>query len=478
MRKLLLISLGIVAGLVALAVVAFLVLDPFDDGAPSGDVVSLWPDVPPAHVDVVSDEGPVELGTAFTSKVEGEVAGVRFWWTPRNTGPHVATLWSPDGEKLATVDFDEAGGQEGWRTAWFEKPVEIEQGERYVVSYHAPQGRFAQTVGFNGQSFSGALAVERGKSGVYAEGAKSTFPTKSWESSQYWVDPLFTPRGEVPEAAAPSVPKIVDTDDFKASGFPTSADTGVPKDWEPKQTYTGDLDIDEPGTVLEDVRIVNGVLHVRAPDVTIRRVEFVGSRIDNLHANACNNDLVIEDSSFVRGDTELFQPAVQFGGYTATRVKVIGLSEGLRAGGAEHGCGPVVVEDSYVSIAPADGCPDVEWHGDGFQANSAAPVTIRDTTILLNHDEGCLGNGAIFHPENSGNQRLTVQDVLVGGGGFSFRLGTPGSVSGLKVVSDSWQYGPSHVTTCDRATWGAGNEIVSVSKDGDISAVAPLSCGR
>ncbi|MFH7322132.1 DUF4082 domain-containing protein [Aeromicrobium sp. JJY06] len=475
MRRLVLIGLALGVGLVALAAAAFFVLDPFDDGAPSGDVVSLWPEVPPAHVDVVSDADPVELGTAFTSKVEGDVAGVRFWWTPRNEGPHTASLWSPDGERLATVDFEQAGGQEGWRTAWFDQPVEISEGERYVVSYHAPRGHFAQTVGFSGQSYTGALAVEPGESGVYADG-ESAFPTKSWESSQYWVDPLFVPREEVPEADAPALPKIVDTDDFRAEGFPTSTNTGVPKDWEPQQTFTGDVDIDEPGAVLEDVRIVNGVLHVRAPDVTIRRVEFVGSRIDNLQASSCNNDLVIEDSSFVRGDTELFQPAVQFGGYRATRVKVIGLSEGLRAGGRPNGCGPVVIEDSYVSIAPADGCPDVDWHGDGFQAYDAAAVTIRDTTILLNHDEGCLGNGAIFHPNDAGNERLTVENVLVAGGGFPFRLGTPGEVSGLKVVADSWEYGPTTITSCGATRWGSGNEAVTVSKDGAVASVGALSC--
>ena len=34
------------------------------------------------------------------------------------------------------------------------------------MSYHAPQGHFAQTVGYSGQSFSGALAVEPGRVSV------------------------------------------------------------------------------------------------------------------------------------------------------------------------------------------------------------------------------------------------------------------------------------------------------------------------
>ena len=90
MRKLLLISLGVI---VALAVVAFLVIDPLDDGAPSGDVVSLWPEVPPAHVGVVNDEGHGE-------NVPDGDAGVQSSRTSRSDPPSLLVLRSPRSGRL------------------------------------------------------------------------------------------------------------------------------------------------------------------------------------------------------------------------------------------------------------------------------------------------------------------------------------------------------------------------------------------
>ena len=70
-----------------------------------GAAMSLWPD---SAVPARADGGPdnqVELGMKFKSDIPGKVLGVKFYKSTANTGTHVANLWSPSGQKLATATF-------------------------------------------------------------------------------------------------------------------------------------------------------------------------------------------------------------------------------------------------------------------------------------------------------------------------------------------------------------------------------------
>lgn len=272
------------------------------------------------------------------------------------------------------------------------------------------------------------------------------------------------PSGSPPASALPS-------------RFPTRDTTGVPPGWTPREQLTGDHTVWEDGAVVEDLRLTDGVLYIRASNVTLRRVELVGARVVNDYGRDCFNGLRIEDSSFVRGQTDLGQPVVQSGGYTLSRVKIEGHSEGVRAGEKAIGCQPILIEDTWMHLDPPDGCVDgaVDWHGDGVQGYLGPELTIRNTAITLAQTAGCQGTGAFFY-SNQGNVRATVDQVLLAGGGFVFRLGTPGSVSGLKVVDGSWDYGPVDVLDCGSVDWGQGNEVVTVDSDGNVNALRSLEC--
>ncbi len=259
--------------------------------------------------------------------------------------------------------------------------------------------------------------------------------------------------------------------------FPTRDTTGVPAGWQPKTELTGDQTIWDAGTVVEDLRLTNGVLYIRAPNVTLRRVEVVGGRIVNDYGTECANGLLIEDSSILRGDHDPENPAIEAGGYTARRLKVEGPSEGLRVGEKGNGCGPVVVEDSWLKIDPPDNCVagQVDWHGDGVQGYQGPALTIRNSSIQLADFPGCTGTAAFFYPDQ-GNTTAVIENVLVAGGGFVFRLGTPGSVTGLKVVDGSWDFGAVDIADCGAVEWGPGNETVTVDEAGRVSPVDPLEC--
>jgi hypothetical protein len=50
---------------------------------------------------------------------------------------------------------------------------------------------------------------------------------------------------------------------------------------------------------------------------------------------------------------------------------------------------------------------------------------------------------------------VSIDGLLVAGGGYSFRLGMPGSVSGLHIEQDAYGYGPIAVR-CDLLSgWSA-----------------------
>ena len=467
--------------------------------------VTIWGDRLPGDVRYEPDARSVELGTRFTATVGGSVEGLRFYKANPRAGTFTGTLWSSSGESLATATFDAAGGI-GWRTATLDEPVTLTAGETYVASYRAPAGTgFAVARYFSGRSASSELTVPSRNSGVYTYASPGTFPQTTWRSSQYWVDVVYAPDGTVPrpeptdptptpeptptptETPTPTptptpepTPDPTDPPEGEnpdATGFPTRATTGVPAGWQPKQEITGDYTVWDAGQVLEDVRITGGVLYVRAPNVTLRRVELSSARIVNEYGGTCFSGLNIEDSTIVRGAADVYQPVIQSGGYTATRVEIDGVSEGFRIGGGDVGCGPVLIQDSWAKIDPAQGCDraGIDWHGDGLQGYWGVAVTLRNSSIAIGRTDYCQGTAAFFYP-NQNNTSATVENVLLSGGGYVFRLETPGSVSGLKIVDDSWEYGPTDVTSCGQVAWGAGNEIVRVNPDGSLTSVAPLRC--
>ncbi|MFY1636620.1 DUF4082 domain-containing protein [Solwaraspora sp. WMMB335] len=140
----------------------------------------------------VADGNAVELGVRFVAGAEGSVVGMRFYRGPANTGSHSGSLWSGSGQLLARLTFDNPNGI-GWQIGMFDSPVPLTPGETYVVSYHAPNGYYSSTsTYFDSEYVNGALSAPGGTNGVYRYGG-SSFPSDSWQSTNYWVDPIFAP---------------------------------------------------------------------------------------------------------------------------------------------------------------------------------------------------------------------------------------------------------------------------------------------
>ncbi len=170
------------------------------------------------------DTGSVELGMKFTSETFGTVTGVRFYKSAANTGTHTGSLWSASGERLATATFTGETAS-GWQQVNFSTPVAILPNTTYVVSYFDPSGHYADSpyyfytppptggnilnspplhaVSASAEPVGGSFVSANG---LYAYGATSTFPTNSYQGTNYWVDPVFapasTPPGQVTNVAA------------------------------------------------------------------------------------------------------------------------------------------------------------------------------------------------------------------------------------------------------------------------------------
>ncbi|CDM61641.1 Mo-co oxidoreductase dimerization domain-containing protein (plasmid) [Rhizobium favelukesii] len=166
-----------------------------------------------------SDNSAIELGMKFTASSSGSLTGIRFYKAAGSTGTHTGSIWSADGTLLSTVTFTNES-LSGWQTAQFSNPLQIQAGVTYVASYHAT-GTYVATAGyFNSAHTNGALtglsATASGGNGVYSYGTGTTFPTSSYQASNYWVDVVFN------QSTVNSVPVAAND-----NGFNTYANTAL-----------------------------------------------------------------------------------------------------------------------------------------------------------------------------------------------------------------------------------------------------------
>jgi hypothetical protein len=163
---------------------------------------SIWD---PAAVPVIAaetDSTAVEVGVKFRSDVNGSLTGIRFFKGSTNTGTHTAHLWSTAGDLIASAAFINETAS-GWQQANFDAPVPITANTTYIASYHAPEGHYAADAAYfsNSSTIRGVLRALQngidGENGVYKYGAPGTFPDQSWNSTNYWVDVVFSTTGVV-----------------------------------------------------------------------------------------------------------------------------------------------------------------------------------------------------------------------------------------------------------------------------------------
>ena len=155
------------------------------------------------------DPGAVELGVRFRADVSGFITGIRFYKAGTNTGTHIGNLWSNSGALLATATF--AGeSASGWQQVNFASPVAINANTTYVASYFDPRGHYSvdspffATSGVDNSPLHALADGVDGGNGTYVYSSTSAFPNSTFQSSNYWVDVVYTTNSG-PDTTPPSV---------------------------------------------------------------------------------------------------------------------------------------------------------------------------------------------------------------------------------------------------------------------------------
>jgi Domain of unknown function (DUF4082)/Bacterial Ig-like domain/Purple acid Phosphatase, N-terminal domain len=229
-----LIPVGLIAGLLAPASV----IAALPAAAATCPCTVFAPGATPA-VASENDPAAVEVGMKFRSDVDGAVSGIRFYKGAGNTGVHTGHLWTRDGTLLSAVSFANETGS-GWQQASFPQPVPVTAGTTYVISYFAPTGHYAAdgdffaTGGVDNSPLHALADGTDGANGLYVYGASGGFPTNTWHSANYWVDPVFTTSAV--DTTAPGVTGV----------SPAAGSAGAPAGSTVSATFTEDV---QPGSL-------------------------------------------------------------------------------------------------------------------------------------------------------------------------------------------------------------------------------------
>ena len=245
------------------------------------------------------DGGAVELGTKFKADFNGSITGVRFYKSAANTGTHIGSLWSTTGTRLATATFSNESAS-GWQSVTFTSPVSVTAGTTYIASYYAPRGHYAATNhGLTSAVDNGSLhTIPDGTSanGVYAYSAASTFPTSSWEATNYWVDVMYAipAPGQATNVTAESSGTSSVTVDWNApaSGGPVTSYKITPYIGSTPQTPTT-----VTGTPLETEKKVGGLTTGTSYTFTVQAVNANGPGPASAPSNAVSPQAAVAPSA-------------------------------------------------------------------------------------------------------------------------------------------------------------------------------------
>lgn len=330
----------------------------------------------------------------------------------------------------------------------------------------------------------------------------------------------------VSDTSAANGSTVIFTDGEQAGGstcphrFPTPDCVGLPSGWTSTATYTSDQIISADNAVVENITMDGAVLYVTGDNVTVRKVKFInGAGISTSRNDYCAVNTVIEDSTFTANGADWLasglDATIQDGGYTARRVYMDGVYEGLRIGGrVQEGnpCGSVAIEKSYIRASYPPLCPSTsgwDWHGDGLQFYDGQYSSVTDSVIFLDGTSGvseCFGTAPYFLADqcNTGrsgsppwtttgcseiqpwyNNTLAahggvmadVDGLIVAGGSYAFRTYMPTRVKDLYIKNNDWVYGPVDAA-CSDVTAGWDAHMATIDGNGQPVSGAAIACSN
>ncbi len=159
---------------------------------------SLWSNTTVPTITAVADPNPIEVGVRFRSDVAGNITALKFYKGATNTGTHIGNLWGNDGTLLATATFTGETAS-GWQQVNLSTPVAIAANTTYVASYNTTVGDYSADPQYfanpyDNEPLHAPQDGTAGGNGLFLYGAGG-FPTNTSNSTNYWVDVVFSPTG-------------------------------------------------------------------------------------------------------------------------------------------------------------------------------------------------------------------------------------------------------------------------------------------
>lgn len=239
--------------------------------------------------------------------------------------------------------------------------------------------------------------------------------------------------------------------------YPNDSCTGVPGGTS-LTTHSGDYTA-QAGEVIDGMRIT-GKLFIDGNNVTVRNSEVYGEVKNPSMPNSYSFSITDSTIGAPSGSCKA-EAAIGHNNYTMERVYLRNYGEGPRI---EEG-GDVIIRDSYLKFCDPGG----EAHSDGIQGYlGGSNILIQHNTIDQSDVSIDTVTSNLFWSDESGNN-LQLKDNLLLGGGFTIRIhsGTGHTVSGNRVVNNSWYFGPVS-SDCGAISW-SDNRLVTINSSYQVT---------
>jgi hypothetical protein len=250
----------------------------------------------------------------------------------------------------------------------------------------------------------------------------------------------------------------VGTGDCPLPEHPDESCTGVPAGTS-LVTHTGDYTAQADETI--DGMRITGDLFIDGHNVAVRNSEIHGQIKNPSMANSYS--YTVQDSTIgPPSGTCSADSAFGHNNYTLERVRMRNFGEGPRV---ELG-GNVVIRDSFFKLCDPGG----DAHSDGIQGYLGGnDILIQHNTIDQRDVSIDRVTALIFWSDSSGDN-VQFKDNLLAGGGYSIRIhaGSGHTVSGNRLVKDSWYYGPV-TSSCGVISW-SDNRLVEIDSGYEITS--------
>lgn len=225
---------------------------------------------------------------------------------------------------------------------------------------------------------------------------------------------------------------------------------------------------------------ITGDLTVTANNVTIKNTQVDGTIVNDIASASYMTNIM--DTTIGVASSCVVSPGIDtpndMGGYTATRVKIIGHDDGFRAGGSN-----ITVRDSYVK-----NCGFSASHGDGIQDYPYADNLVFDHNTMdlcgqwstvPTSTSGCNvpgHNSPIFvHSSWSwsggpGSRNVTITNNLALGGVYTLYLlpHSTWTITGNRVVNNTWDYSAYENEASCAGTW-SDNTVVTMNANYQVT---------